>query len=274
MVSEPYIDMTVNLIRDCGIKARKWKHKIRVEPGVYSCPEFTVEPDWSAASFWYQAAALSEKTDLHLPGLNEKSLQGDALLVSAFSVFGVRSDFVKIKSEKEKSEKRKAKISEPVDTFSPFHHFTISPFTLKLTKRPFELEGFYYDFTHHPDLALPMIACCAALGIRSRFEGLTSLVIKESDRVRALTTELKKLGCKINMIPGEFPVIEIQPSKLVSRPDIVIDTYRDHRMAMTFAMLAMKTGSITINDPDVIGKSYPGFWEDLKSLGFQLIQVS
>jgi len=285
MVSEPYIDMTVNLIRQCGIKARKWKHKIRVEPGVYSCPEFTVEPDWSAASFWYQATALSEKTDLHLPGLNEKSLQGDSLLVSAFSVFGVESDFVNIESEKAKSEKRKAKSKKAIshepqamsnkpasDNFATSlpRYFATSPFTLHLSKQSTNLEGFFYDFTHHPDLALPIIACCAALGIRSRFEGLKSLVIKESDRVRALTTELKKLGCKINLIPGEFPVIEIQPSKLISRPDIVIDTYRDHRMAMTFAMLAMKTGSIAINDPDVVGKSYPGFWEDLESVGFQI----
>jgi 3-phosphoshikimate 1-carboxyvinyltransferase len=292
MVSEPYIDMTVNLIRQCGIKAKKWKHKIRVEPGVYSCPDFTVEPDWSAASFWYQAAALSEKTDLLMPGLNENSLQGDSLLVSAFSVFGVRSDFVSSvgsRQSAEKSEKRKAKSEEAKSleqrtmsnkqsfenfAISPFRHFATSPFILHLTNNPIDLEGFYYDFTHHPDLALPMIACCAALGIRSRFEGLKSLIIKESDRVRSLTTELKKLGCKINLIPGEFPVIEIQPSKLFSRPDIVIDTYRDHRMAMTFAMLAMKTGNITINDPDVVGKSYPGFWEDLESAGFRLTPLT
>ncbi len=281
MVSEPYIDMTVRLINECGVKARKWKHKIRVEHGVYSCAGFTIEPDWSAASFWYQAAALSEKTDFFLPGLREKSLQGDSLLVSAFNVFGIRSDFIPqvssqqsaVGSQQEKVSRKKSAVGSQQSAGKSLQTADCrlpTTFGLHLTKKPFELEGFYYDFTHHPDLALPTIACCAALGIRSRFEGLKSLLIKESDRVRALTTELKKLGCKINLISGEFPVIEIQPSKLISKPDIIIDTYRDHRMAMTFAMLAMKTGTITINDPDVVIKSYPGFWDDLESAGFQL----
>ena len=143
--------------------------------------------------------------------------------------------------------------------------------TVKLSKTPSIPEGFYYDFTHHPDLALPMIATCAALGLRGRFEGLKSLAIKESDRVRSLTTELQKLGCKLKLTTGDFPVIEIQPSKLLQNPDAVIDTYRDHRMAMTFAMLALKTGSIRIADPEVVTKSYPGFWEDLDTMGFKKI---
>jgi len=302
VVSEPYIDMTINLLKECGINAKKWKHKIRVEPGMYTCRQFTVESDWSAASFWYQAAALTETTDFMLPGLNEKSLQGDSELASAFTVFGVKSEFIAA-GDKEanceaimgtpkkstiganKSEKRKAKCGKAMNhepgamsnkpspenfTISPFHHFTILPFTLHLSKQPVNLEGFYYDFTHHPDLALPMIATCAALGIRGRFEGLKNLVIKESDRLRSLTSELNKLGCKINLIPGDYPVIEIQPSSLISRQGTVIETYRDHRMAMTFAMLALKTGSITLNDPDVVNKSYPGFWDDLESAGFRI----
>ncbi|MCX6286326.1 MAG: 3-phosphoshikimate 1-carboxyvinyltransferase [Bacteroidetes bacterium] len=263
VVSEPYIDMTVKLMKTFGIKARKWKHMIQLEPGAYTGKKITVESDWSSASFWYQAAALADKADLLLPGFDEKSLQGDSIIASAFTVFGVKSDFLKTRS-------KKAAPNESATTNSPSHHLIVSPFTLHLSRHPSRLEGFYYDFTHHPDLALPVITTCAALGLRGRFEGLKTLVIKESDRVRSLTTELQKLGCKLTLTSGDYPVIEIQPSKLIAKPDVIIDTYRDHRMAMTFAMLALKTGSLRIADPDVVAKSYPGFWGDLESVGFQI----
>jgi len=250
MVSGPYIEMTVKLMKECGIKIRKWKHKIRIEPGKYSCNPFNVESDWSAASFWYQAAALTEKINLEFPGFSEKSLQGDSVMASAFNVFGVQTEFITAKGKRASGREQGSAI--------------------RLTKQKSSLEGLYYDFTQHPDLALPMIATCAALGLRGRFEGLKSLVIKESDRVRSLTTELQKLGCKLNLTKDDFPVIEIQPSRLITRPDVVIDTYRDHRMAMTFAMLALKTGSIRIADPDIVAKSYPGFWDDMEAVGFEL----
>ena len=259
IVSEPYIDMTLGLMKECGISFRKWKHKITVEPGNYSCDQFIVESDWSAASFWYMAASLSDKADLEMPGLYEKSLQGDSVLASAYAVFGVKSGFMHPAS----------RIPHPASRIQDAgYRMQDGQSFLHLTRQPCDLEGFYYDFTHHPDLALPVIAGCAALGLRGRFEGLTSLVVKESDRVRALTTELRKLGCKMLVSTDEFPVIEIQPSKLKANPDLIIDTYRDHRMAMTFAMLSLKTGSIRIADPGVVAKSYPGFWEDVEKMGF------
>ncbi len=270
VVSEPYIDMTAGLMKVCGNKVRKWKHKIQMDPGSYSCKRFTVESDWSAASFWYMAAALADKVELELPGLNSKSLQGDSVVASAYSVFGVRSDFMKIKSEKAKSEKAMSQEPRARSHKTSSENFAISPFNLRLSKQPNNLEGFYYDFTRHPDLALPVIATSAALGLRGRFEGLKGLALKESDRIRSLTTGLQKCGCKLNVTAGEFPVIEILPSKLLLKPQLVIDSFRDHRMAMTFAMLALKTGSVTINDPDVVNKSYPGFWADLESTGFQI----
>ena len=260
IVSEPYIDMTLRLMKECGISFRKWKHKITVEPGNYSCDQFNVESDWSAASFWYMAASLSDKAELEIPGLYEESLQGDSVLASAYTVFGVQSDFPHPAS----------RIQNPASRLPHPASCILHPASriLHLTRQPCDLEGFYYDFTHHPDLALPVIAGCAALGLRGRFEGLKSLVVKESDRVRALTTELRKLGCKVLVSSDEFPVIEIQPSKLKANPDVIIDTYRDHRMAMTFAMLSLKTGSIRIADPGVVAKSYPGFWEELEKMGF------
>ena len=178
-VSKPYIDMTIRLMKEFGINVRKWKHRIRVEPGRYTGREFTIEPDWSAASFWYQAAALADEVDLELPGLSEKSLQGDSVLSTAYAVFGVQTRFVNSKREKGPS-------PQP-------------PVTVHLSRQSSRPEAFYYNFTHHPDLALPMIATCAAFGIRGRFEGLKSLVIKESDRVQALSAELQKLGCKVSV---------------------------------------------------------------------------
>jgi 3-phosphoshikimate 1-carboxyvinyltransferase len=263
VVSEPYIDMTAGLMKICGSKVRKWKHKIQMEPGSYSCKKFTVESDWSAASFWYMASALADNVSLEFPGLNSKSLQGDSIAAPVFTVFGVKSDFTKTRG-------RIAASGKPGAADSPTHQLTNSSSTLHLSRQPLRLEGFYYDFTHHPDLALPVIATSAALGLRGRFEGLKGLAIKESDRIRSLTTGLQKCGCKLNVTAGEFPVIEIHPSKLVLKPELVIDTFRDHRMAMTFAMLALKTGSVTINDPDMVNKSYPGFWNDLESIGFQI----
>jgi 3-phosphoshikimate 1-carboxyvinyltransferase len=250
-VSEPYIDMTVSLMKNYGINIRKWKHRIKVEPGKYKEQDFTVESDWSAASFWFMAAALADEVDITLTGLNEKSLQGDSVIQNVFSVFGVQAEFV---------------------THGPLTAPGKKPQTvLHLTKRKMHPEGFYYDFTSHPDISLPVIATCAALGIRGRFEGLASLFIKESDRIRAVSAELQKLGCKVSVSGGEYPAIEISPSKLKLNPETVTETYRDHRIAMTFAMLALKTGTIRIADPGVVTKSYPGFWEDLATAGFELM---
>ena len=261
IVSEPYIDMTVSLMKECGARVRKWKHKIRIEPGTYSCSQFTVESDWSAASFWYQAAALADEADLELPGLSAHSLQGDSVLARVYTLFGVHSD---IRYPASCIPHPASRIPHPASCIP--HPASC----LHLSGNYSQPVDFTYDFTHHPDLALPMIATCAALGLRGHFEGLKSLAIKESDRVYALTSELTKLGCKLTVTTGDNPVIEIHPSKLIFKPETIIDTYRDHRMAMTFAMLVLKTGSIRIADPDVVAKSYPEFWEDLESVGFQI----
>jgi 3-phosphoshikimate 1-carboxyvinyltransferase len=256
-VSEPYIDMTIRLMKDSGIDIRKWKHRIKVEPGKYQAKEFTVESDWSAASFWFLAASLAEDVDLTLTGLTENSMQGDSVLQSVFSVLGVRPEFLNYNPDALRADDLLSAPS-PHDLHS----------ALGLSKKNTKPEDFYYDFTRYPDIALPVIAACAASGIRGRFEGLRSLGIKESDRVGALSEELVKLGCRVIVSGDGEPVIELGPSKMKVSPGTIIDTYRDHRMAMTFAMLAMKTGSIRIADPDVAVKSYPGFWEDLAKAGF------
>jgi len=265
-VSEPYIDMTIRLMKESGINIRKWKHRIKVEPGKYQVKEFTVESDWSAASFWFLAASLAGDVDLTLTGLTENSMQGDSVLQSVFSVFGVRPEFLNFAKDALGTDDLPF-APGPHDRPSALRHDDLLS-ALRLSKTNSKPEGFYYDFTRYPDIALPVIAACAASGIRGRFEGLRSLAIKESDRLRALSEELVKLGCRVSVSGAGEPVIELGPSKMKVSEGTIIDTYRDHRMAMTFAMLAMKTGSIRIANPDVAVKSYPGFWEDLAKAGF------
>jgi 3-phosphoshikimate 1-carboxyvinyltransferase len=143
---------------------------------------------------------------------------------------------------------------------------------VRLTKVKKRLDGFYFDFTDYPDIAPAVITTCAALGVRGRFEGLKGLRLKESNRLKALENEFKKLG--LNLDPDSpsvlLPMIEFSNPRFKSNNDLRIETYGDHRMAMTFAPLSVKLGSIKIEDPDVVSKSYPQFWENLSSLGFEI----
>lgn len=239
-VSTPYMMMTVKLMKQLGIGVNAGKHTIRVKPGMYKPVDLTVEADWSAAAFWYEAAVFAGEVDLELRGLTEKSLQGDSSLATIYENFGIRST--------------------PTDN------------GLRLTRFRQPIDGFFFNFTDHPDIALPVIATCAALGIRGHFEGLQSLRIKETDRLRALKSELEKLGVKAE-IPKREEVnstLDINPDKPKPASEIAIETYQDHRMAMTFAPLALRFGAIRINNPDVVNKSYPSFWEHMQQVGFKI----
>jgi 3-phosphoshikimate 1-carboxyvinyltransferase len=239
-VSFPYINMTLRLLNYFGIETRKERNKIIIPESGYTGKDFVVEADWSAASFWYEAAALAEEADLVLEGLEKDSLQGDAILVDIYQNFGVSTEFTKA--------------------------------GIHLTKVKKKLDGFFFDFTDHPDIALAVITTCAALGLRGRFEGLKSLPLKETNRLKALENEYSKLGLHLHRdtVSDPMPVIEFSNPKFISNNDLRIYTYGDHRMAMTFAPLSLKLGNIRIEDPDVVSKSYPQFWENLASLGFDL----
>ncbi|MFH1159998.1 MAG: 3-phosphoshikimate 1-carboxyvinyltransferase [bacterium] len=239
-VSFPYIEMTLGLMKEYGIMLRREKNRIRVEPGTYSGKDYRVEADWSAAAFWYEAAALSEQACLELPALEQNSLQGDAILALVYQNFGVQTEY--------------------------------TPNGVILTQVPRKSKGFYFDFTGYPDIAPAVISTCAGLGIRGRFEGLQSLRIKETDRLEALQREYEKLGVNVEAadVTELLKAFEFAPSHLQPGPGLVMETYGDHRMAMTFAPLALKLGSIRIKNPDVVAKSYPGFWEDLRKTGFVL----
>ncbi|HNW77184.1 MAG TPA: 3-phosphoshikimate 1-carboxyvinyltransferase [Bacteroidales bacterium] len=242
-VSSPYITMTTRLMRTFGVKTEPGKNFIKVPQGQYQPVAFEVESDWSSAAFWYEAAALATEAELELPGLASDSMQGDSVLPGIFANFGVSTEY------------------------------TGDSVILRHTGR--KVDGFYFDFTDYPDLAPAVITTCVAVGIRGRFEGLASLRIKETDRIAALKTEYEKLGGEVDSteVTDMIQSLEVAPSKTKKihyPPAPFFETYGDHRMAMTFAPLSLLLGPVKIVNPEVVTKSYPGFWEEMKKAGFTI----
>ena len=239
VVSRPYIDMTIGLMRDFGAKVM-WMddNVVRVEPRVYSKRDFFVESDWSACSYWYEMVALGDG-DVLLPGLFKDSFQGDSRVAELFSMLGVDTEYV-----------------EGEGMGACVHIYRTGDVCGRLD----------LDLVEQPDLAQTLVVCCCMMGVPFRFTGLQSLKIKETDRINALRTEMRKLG----YVVGEEndSVLYWNGERCEADTEPVIDTYDDHRMAMAFAPCALKLGEIRINDPHVVSKSYPGYWEDLRSVGF------
>jgi 3-phosphoshikimate 1-carboxyvinyltransferase len=196
---------------------------------------FTVESDWSGASYWFGFVALSEKAEVILSGLKLDSLQGDNRIIEIMDPLGVRAKFIKE--------------------------------GLLLTKKESH-HSLEYDFSDCPDLGQTVAVTCAAKGIKGEFTGLESLRIKETDRIAALQNELGKIGARLDEIDGKLWVLHPATS-LGSASNISIETYDDHRMAMAFAPLATQM-NITILNPTVVNKSYPSFWKHLQKAGFEL----
>ena len=273
IVSMPYINLTLQLMNQFGVIVFKEGHTITVLPQQYaSDDEFTVESDWSAASYWYEMMALCRDmtSSVTLTGLWPDSLQGDAAIAGLFDKLGVKTSFF--------------------------------PLSVTLTKKQRTLDGpLICDFTSIPDMAQTVAVTCAMLHIPFRLTGLQSLKIKETDRLFALKTELRKLGFLLEIQNentlvwnGERCNAEVSP---------VIETYDDHRMAMAFAPASLLfnyelritnydttngdgnvqrstlnaqrcSGSgIRIADPHVVSKSYPSFWDDLKKANFVIMEM-
>jgi len=239
-VSTPYIGMTLRLMEYYGIRYRQTRHQIRVRPGTYPERDFRVEADWSAAAFWYEAASMADEVDLELIGLNKESSQGDSILARIYQDFGIITEFRKD--------------------------------GIRLTRIHKKIDGYFFNFSDYPDIAPPVITTCAVLGLRGRFEGLQSLKIKETNRLLALRNEFEKLGISVSMenTHGMIPVMEFNASHLIPKINIPIETYGDHRIAMTFAPIALQTGTVRITNPDVVRKSYPMFWQHLADVGFEI----
>ncbi|WP_352421023.1 3-phosphoshikimate 1-carboxyvinyltransferase [Proteiniphilum sp.] len=236
IVSKPYIHLTLSMMEKCGVQAKWDGNDITVKPQAYNAVEFVVEPDWTAASYWYEMVSLIPGAEVTLKGLGKNSLQGDSNVTNLFGDLGVTTEFV----------------PEGI----------IIRNTKKRTKK------FFHDFVNEPDLAQTFAATCCFMGKPFLFSGIQSLKIKETDRVAALINELKKLGYLLN--ETEIGMLEWDGERCLPEKEPGLDTYDDHRMAMSLAPGAIVTGSLIINNPEVVSKSYPDFWDDLKQAGFSI----
>lgn len=231
--SRPYVNMTLNLMNSFGIKSAVKGNKISIKNQEFSSGSYIVESDWSAASYWYSILSISDNiNNLTLQGLKKKSNQGDSVISELMKSFGVNTQY------KEDG--------------------------IVLTKIMFDTEEIELDFRDCPDLAQTILVVAAYHKIKLKVSGVESLKIKETDRLLAMKNELKKIGCDFYE-EGNYWILEKRSREIDD--ELSIDTYKDHRMAMAFAPLASKK-SIIINDPDVVVKSYPTYWEDLKKVGF------
>jgi 3-phosphoshikimate 1-carboxyvinyltransferase len=237
ITSVPYIKMTLGILNEIGVETSFIKNTISVKPQfTIHDSQFTIESDWSSASYYFSIVALSEiGTEISLSSYKKNSLQGDSSLVEIYKSFGVET------------------------TFNSNNSITISK------KSNAKTEIFQCQLNNAPDIAQTIAVTCFGLGIGCHLTGLHTLKIKETDRLEALKTELSKLGASISVTDNS---LTIQPSSNLNS-GIKIATYQDHRMAMAFAPLALKT-SILIENAEVVSKSYPTFWDDLKSIGFQI----
>ena len=242
IISRPYINLTLQLMKEFGADAA-WSSEssISVHPGQYEDIPFTVESDWSGASYWYQMVALSQdskeepaKTEVELLGLFPRSYQGDSRGTEIFAKLGVRT--------------------------------TYTDRGVVLTKTGTPVACLEEDLVDIPDLAQTFVVTCCLMNIPFRFSGLQSLKIKETDRIQALITELHKLGYVVKSEQDSILIWNGERCEPEASP--VIATYEDHRMAMAFAPAALLVPSVQIAEPQVVSKSYPGYWKDLKQAGF------
>lgn len=241
IISASYIRMTQALMQKAGAVVNFEGNIITIKDKHYRKFDFTsiLEPDWSAAAFWYQVAAFTPDAHILLKGLKKESVQGDSVLPLIYLNLGISSVFTEE--------------------------------GLLLTKaKPPAAREFNYDFTDCPDLAQAVIVTCAALGIKGHFTGLKTLRVKETDRIEALRNELTKLGYGVDVVDNE---IFLSGSVFINKHDhspVIVKCYDDHRMAMSFATLAILRDDICIEEPEVVKKSYPGFWKDMAEAGFIL----
>jgi 3-phosphoshikimate 1-carboxyvinyltransferase len=235
LTSRPYVEMTLAMLRQANIQYTWEDNIISIPHQEFAITSLHIEPDWSAASYWYAIAALSNQAELFLPGLTSYSLQGDSVITELMANFGITSQF--------------------------------KDGGVHLTKEPKPIFRKIFDLKECPDLAQTIIVVCAALGHNASFTGLETLKIKETDRILALQTELAKIGVKL-IEKGQVYKLDCSEKKIPQR--MFVNTYDDHRMAMAFAPLATLIPELEIEDADVVEKSYPAFWKDLQSVGFEV----
>ena len=246
LISRPYIDLTLWTMREFGADA-DWSafDTITVASKPYVQRSYFIENDWSAASYWYEMMALSKQEDdvIRLQGLMDGSKQGDSSVRYIFSLLGVKTTF---------ATKREG-----------------VPTTVTLRHSGRCVPRLEYDFINAPDLAQTFVVCCLMLGVPFYFRGLSTLKIKETDRIEALKREARKLGYVL--YDKNDCELYWDGERCEPEADAAIDTYEDHRMALAFAPAAFRLDSLRINNPGVVSKSYPKFWNDLEAAGFTIM---
>jgi 3-phosphoshikimate 1-carboxyvinyltransferase len=241
VVSLTYIKMTLGIMRAFGAAVHFNDNLIQIlhQPYHTSVETFTVEADWTAASYWYAFAAISKECNIVLNGLNEQSLQGDGILAHLFNIYGIQSQFN----------------------------------TIGVTLSKLKGSGFIhvFDFVDNPDLVQTFAFLNTGLGLPLQVNNASNLVHKETDRITALANEIKKIGGLLTVIEGDDFNIESNKPELSEKA--IFKTYHDHRMAMSAAILAMVFSKITIESEEVVSKSYPDFWEHLSQAGFEISSI-
>ena len=234
ITSTPYIEMTLSLLEKIGVKGTFTNQTIQISAvDKIDNTTITVESDWSSASYFYSLVALSENAEITISSFSKQSLQGDAALISIYEKLGVKTVF----------------------------NSADNTITLSKTNLPLP-DSIELNLANTPDLAQTIAVSCFGLGIACNLTGLHTLKIKETDRLIALQCELQKLGAVVIV---DMDSLKLHQSKTIN-PEITIATYQDHRMAMAFAPLALRV-PIVIDQPLVVSKSYPTFWDDLKKVG-------
>jgi len=245
VISRPYIDLTLWTMREFGADA-EWSdfETIEVRPQPYHERAYYIENDWSAASYWYEMVALSKDKDacVQLKGLMDGSKQGDSSVRYIFSLLGVKSHFETTQQG--------------------------VPTAVTLQKSGRCLPRLEYDFVNAPDLAQTFVVTCALLDVPFHFRGLSTLKIKETDRIEALKKEMRKLGYVIQNVNDSELIWD--GTRCEPALEDGIDTYEDHRMALAFAPVSCRLNHIKINNPQVVTKSYPNFWDDLRDAQFNI----
>ncbi|MDA3852999.1 MAG: 3-phosphoshikimate 1-carboxyvinyltransferase [Bacteroidales bacterium] len=236
IISRPYIQMTLDLMAYFGVKSQWKDHTITIPEKTYAAESFDVEIDWSGASYWYEVVSFNPQAKILLKDAQAVSYQGDAEVQNIFTGLGVKTTFIKEGALLQNT-------GETVDFFE-------------------------WDLLNQPDLAQTVVTTCAMLNIPFKISGLQTLRIKETDRIAALINELSKFGIAIH---------ESDPGTLAWNGEtcdkaekISITTYEDHRMALAFAPTAILHPNISIEEPEVVSKSYPGYWDDMKRIGFKI----
>ncbi len=248
IASRAYIDLTLDMMQGYGAQA-EWTavDTIVVKPQPYRKTDYFIENDWSAASYWYEFLALSNAApmEIHLEGLMDGSMQGDATVKYIFSLLGIRTAF------RDKTKK--------------------TPTRVTLRRGGMTVSKLVFDFTGSPDLVQTLVCTCCGLEIPFDFTGLGTLRIKETDRIYALKTELRKLGFVLHDYDNSRLVWDGERCTPTMEP---IDTYDDHRMAMAFAPLALRFNNLQIIHPEVVSKSYPDFWNHVRKVGVNVAEIT